>query len=140
MKKHVSLILALLMLLTPLAAMEPITVSNLPAWIPNDTAIRDYMVVIFNAAIEMANIKQSPYVIMAVRQEGEWVYATVRRASLLQEIKIGRFENISSVEIRDGVLYTKYAPKRQSWDWFSAGMGALGGGLLTLMLIQAFKN
>ena len=107
--------------------------NQLPKWVPSNADIRSQLTVIFNAAIDMANVKSSLYEIVGVRVIDGWVYVTVKRSVLIEEIKIGQFQNVKSATLEGGVLKTTFTTGG-SISWAQIGIGA-GVGLVLGFLI-----
>lgn len=148
MKKFLTTMLIVIMLLpfsiaaqTIPQSYKPITKSELPAWVPNDSDIRDYMVRIFNSAIEMYNVKAVGYVMTKAWKDGKTVWVHLERATLSADIQIGEFEQIDSVSIVNSLLRVKYKTTEEvpfAWKEFTIG-GILGIGV-TLLIYGLVKS
>ena len=116
----------------------PIVDTDLPVWVPSDKEIREHLLVVFNSAIELVNIKESPYQIVSARQKDGWVYVTVKRHTLMQEIKVGKFEQVKDVRIEGGTLRATYQTTKEP-DWRMFGYGA-GAGVVLVLLIYGLTR
>jgi hypothetical protein len=117
-----------------------ISEKDLPAWVPDDQAIRENMVIIINASLEYVGVKRASHEITRAWMEGQYVWMTVKRGALVTDIKIGEFENVADVRVKGGVLMFRYqitAPPRFSWAGFSLGAGV---GIAVTSLIFAIAR
>lgn len=118
-----------------------ITDAQLPAWIPDDIEIRAQMVKIFNAAIELYNIKGYGYAISKAWIDKKTVWVRLERGTLSADIQIGEFEQIESVQVINSMLKVRYKlHNKGSFAWKEFTFGSLAGIAASVLVFWVAKR
>jgi len=131
MKKLVSAILILAV--TALHAVQPVTDAELPKWVPSDKQIRADMIAVFTDQRELVEILRDRYKVINATVSGGWITVTVKRGTLVSAVILGKFDNIQNLTIKDGKLHVSYATKRP-YGWFEFGTGTVVGAAIMCVI------
>lgn len=117
----------------------PVTEKDLPSWVPYEKKIREDMVLIFNSAIELADIQSSPYKITKAWIDDGYIKIIIERSFISAEIKIGKFDNVKSIKVNDNTLHIEYFTKSEMreklfWGFGGGTIGIIIGILIILIL------
>lgn len=110
-----------------------VTARDMPAYIP--ASDRDDFVVMWNSALEYADVLDAPYSIDGVRVSSETLFVTISRCSLKGEIKIGKIAGLRGATIKDNSVYLQImepSPGVSKWWW---GLGGFASGVVSALVL-----
>ncbi|HNR90713.1 MAG TPA: hypothetical protein PKM65_20420 [Spirochaetota bacterium] len=105
----------------------------MPAYIP--ASDREDFVVMWNAALEYADVLAAQYSIDGVRVADETLFVTISRCAVKGEIRIGKIAGLRGATIKSNVVYLQIiepSPGVSKWWW---GIGGFASGVVSALVL-----